>query len=135
MSTGMNVSDAANTALIAVEKGQSSYAVFLLDEGQNDLALDVVSERSATYADFLAALPSAEPRFALYHYQLPESARSALVRFVWLPLEAGVVDRANYDLVKDDFAPALSGTVVTVQGVNLEEMSEDVVRQKLGPTG
>jgi cofilin len=89
---------------------------------------------SSNYDDFLAELPPAECRYAIYDFEFQkgdEGKRNKICFFTWSPDESKVKQKMLYASSKEALRKALVGIATEIQGTDLSEVSYEAVLEKV----
>ena len=120
------------------------YIIYELSPDNTEIVVSKVSE-SKNYDDFLAELPPAECRYAIYdfEYQKGEEGMRNKICFVcwyvwpclWLtrrsPVASKVKQQMLYASSKDALRKALVGIATEIQGMDMSEVSYETVLDKV----
>merc|ERR1712093_194507 len=124
MSSGVAVHPACLEAYQSLKLGKKlKFIVFKLSGDNKEIVVDTQSE-SASYDDFLEALPPNSPRYAVYdfEYEKGEGKRNKLCFYAWSPDEAKTKDALRRSLV---------GIASEIQGTDSSEVAYDEVLDKV----
>lgn len=91
------------------------------------------SSTSTSYDDFIAELPPAECRYAIYDYEFEKEGagtRNKICFFTWSPDDAKIKPKMIYASSKDALRKSLVGIAVEVQGTDFSEVSQETVHEK-----
>ena len=89
---------------------------------------------SSNYDDFLAELPPAECRYAIYDVEFQEGdegMRYMSCFFTWSRDESQVKQKMLYASSKEALRKALVGIATEIQGTDLSEVSYEAVLEKV----
>ncbi|TNY19293.1 hypothetical protein DMC30DRAFT_412076 [Rhodotorula diobovata] len=133
MSSGVAVHPACLEAYQSLKLGKKlKFIVFKLSGDNKEIVVDTQSE-SASYDDFLEALPPNSPRYAVYdfEYEKGEGKRNKLCFYAWSPDEAKIKDKMLYASSKDALRRSLVGIASEIQGTDSSEVAYDEVLDKV----
>ena len=90
---------------------------------------------SSNYDDFLAELPPAECRYAIYDFEYDigggEGKRSKIVFFTWSPDTAPIRSKMVYASSKDALRRSLNGVAADIQGTDFSEVAYETVLERV----
>ncbi|GAA5847274.1 hypothetical protein JCM9279_000214 [Rhodotorula babjevae] len=132
-SSGVAVHPTCLEAYQSLKLGKKlKFIVFKLSSDNKEIVVDAQSE-SASYDDFLDALPPNSPRYAVYdfEYEKGEGKRNKLCFYAWSPDEAKIKDKMLYASSKDALRRSLVGIASEIQGTDSSEVAYDEVLDKV----
>ncbi len=91
---------------------------------------------SSSYDDFLAELPPAECRYAIYDFEYEkgdEGKRNKICFFTWSPDDAKIKQKMVFASSKRRSQEALVGISSEIQGTDFSEVSHETVLEKGQP--
>lgn len=109
------------------------YIIYTLSPDNTEIVVGKTSE-SDSYDDFLAELPPAECRYAIYDFEYQkgdEGKRNKICFFTWSPDESKVKQKMLYASSKDALRKALVGISAEIQGTDFSEVSYETVLEKV----
>jgi len=112
-------------------KKHSRFLVFKI-ENKKEIIIETQGEREKKYSDFAAALPPAEPRYAVCDVDYTtndDMENSKLVFFHWSPENSKVKDKMLYAASKDTIKNALQ-CAEEVQATDNDEIDEKEIVKK-----
>ena len=100
------------------------YVIFKLTDNLAQIEPEKPAPISATYQDFLKALPQNQPRYALYYLDAKENkGKSKIVFISWAPDHSKIKDKMAYNSSRNVIRAVCSGVELETQGTNLDELS------------
>ncbi|KAI3628568.1 cofilin [Malassezia furfur] len=134
MSSGVKVNQDCLEQFQALKLGKKiRYIIYTLSPDNTEIVVAKTNE-STNYDDFLAELPAAECRYAVYDFEYQkgdEGMRNKIVFVTWSPDESKVKQKMLYASSKDALRKALVGIAAEIQGTDLSEVSYDAVLEKV----
>merc|ERR1719277_573918 len=106
------------------------YLMFKIENKKN-IILASQGEASQSYEDFVAALPSNEPRYCVVdcEYVAKSGAENKKLVFIfWCPEDCGVKDKMLYASSKDTIRKALTGVQVEIQANDMSDVEKKQVQ-------
>jgi len=103
-------------------------------EGDN-VVVDEEGAPSATYEDFVAALPENDCRYAVYDHEWTADdgvMKNKIAFMSWAPDTSKVRTKMVYAASKDSFKRALDGIQVEIQATDYSEADLSVMNAKCG---
>mmetsp|Transcript_98659 Transcript_98659/g.175679 ORF Transcript_98659/g.175679 Transcript_98659/m.175679 type:complete len:135 (-) Transcript_98659:32-436(-) len=97
-------------------KHTKRFMVFKIDSGK--IVLETEAESDKTYEDFVNALPTSEPRYAVVDFKFETDdgrPQDKLVFIAWSPDDCGVKPKMLYSSSKDAIAKKLTGIAKSLQ--------------------
>mmetsp|Transcript_113874 Transcript_113874/g.284844 ORF Transcript_113874/g.284844 Transcript_113874/m.284844 type:complete len:137 (+) Transcript_113874:94-504(+) len=130
--SGVTVADACVDKFNEIKmKKTLKYVVFKI-ENRKQIVVEAEGDKDKTYADFVAALPESEPRYALVDvaYSTDEGVQqNKLCFFFWSPDDKTTVkDRMIYASSKDAIKKKLVGVMKEVQANDPSELDFEEVK-------
>eukprot|EP00050_Salpingoeca_kvevrii_P005458 m.283097 g.283097 ORF g.283097 m.283097 type:complete len:146 (-) comp11117_c1_seq2:168-605(-) len=104
------------------------FVLFKIDN--THCVVDYASESTATFDDFLAALPANEARWAILtiNFETVSGGRRSKVVFVsWIPSASSRVDKMSYAMFQGTLKRALTGVQCSLQAHDLSDLEPEVV--------
>ena len=145
-SSGVKVSQECLEQFQSLKLGKKTkYIIYTLSPDNTEIVVSKTSE-SQNYDDFLAELPPAECRYAIYDFEYQkgdEGKRNKICFFTWCvlgqlfntcyrsPDESKVKQKMLYASSKDALRKALVGIATEIQGTDLSEVSYETVLEKV----
>ncbi|CAG8595047.1 8431_t:CDS:2, partial [Paraglomus brasilianum] len=113
-------------------KKKYKYVMFKISDDLSTIVFDKSAE-TASYDDFVAALPANEPRYAIYDfdYETADGPRNKLVFYSWTPESSKVRSKMLYASSKEALRRELVGIGTEVQATDFSEVSVEVVQDKV----
>lgn len=106
----------------------------IVDKKKTDTAVENKSPQSA-YDDFVAALPEADCRYAVfdfnYEIDATEGKRNKIVFVTWSPDNAPIRSKMVYASSKDALRRSLNGVGAEIQGTDFSEVAYETVLEKV----
>ncbi|KAJ7128213.1 actin depolymerizing factor [Mycena crocata] len=113
-------------------KKKSKYIIFGLNKDNTEIVVLKTSE-SQNYEDFIADLPEAECRWAVYDLEFEKEGggiRNKIVFYSWAPDDAKIKAKMVAASSKDALRRSLVGIAVEIQGTDYSEIAYDQVLGK-----
>jgi len=134
MSSGVAVNEEVLAKYQELKLGHSlRYALFKLNPEQTAVVVDSTAGPSATYEDFVKALPANDCRYAVYdfEYEADGGQRNKILFVVWAPDSAKIKAKMLYASTKDAIRKKLVGVGVEIQATDLAEIDREAVLEKV----
>ncbi|KAA8911299.1 Cof1 cofilin [Sphaerosporella brunnea] len=113
---------------------KTKYIIYKLSDDKKTIIVEKTSE-DVDYDNFLADLPEADCRYAVYdfEYQLEagEGKRSKICFYSWSPDDAPVRSKMVYSSSKDALRRALAGIHSEIQGTDPSEVCYETVLERV----
>jgi len=118
-------------------KHTMKYIIYKMNDGMTEVQVHKVGGKEATYAEFLAELPEADCRYAVFDvaYVDPKTSneRNKLTFFAWCPDVAKVKPKMIYASSKDELKKRLVGIACEIQGsdqgdIEYDEVVKNIIR-------
>ncbi|KAJ6508445.1 actin depolymerizing factor [Mycena sanguinolenta] len=133
MSSGVPVNPECVNEYQALKLGKKiKYLIFGLNATNTEIVVVKKSE-SPKYDDFIADLPEAECRWAVYDFEFEKEGggkRSKLVFVAWGPDDAKIKAKMVFAASKDALRRSLDGIAVEIQGTDFSEVAYEAVLEK-----
>jgi len=129
--TGITVSNDCVTEFNEFKlRAKSRYLVFKI-EG-TEIKIEKTGPPTASYDDFLGALPADDCRYAVFHFEYTQSdgKRSKIVFFLWAPESSKIKSKMMYAGTKDTLKKSLQGLQIEIQGTDKSEVDQAEVLAK-----
>ncbi|CAI5472722.1 unnamed protein product [Closterium sp. Yama58-4] len=100
---------------------------------KDQIVVDTYGDPSKTYADFQAALPENDCRYAVYDHEFvtDDNCHKSKIFFIaWSPDTSAVKNKMVYASSKDTFRQQLSGVQIELQATDASEMDLDIIKTK-----
>ncbi|EPS97491.1 hypothetical protein FOMPIDRAFT_1024976 [Fomitopsis schrenkii] len=113
------------------------YIVFTLSPDNTEIIVAKQSE-SQNYDDFLADLPEAEPRWAVYDFEYEKEGagkRNKITFFSWSPDDSKIKQKMLFASSKDAIRRSLVGIASEIQGTDYSEVAYESVLDKVSRVG
>jgi len=112
-------------------KKAHKYMIFNLSKDSTTIITEKKSEEQ-DYDTFLADLPEAECRWAIYDFEFEKDGgiRKKLCFFMWTPDDAKTKNKMLFASSKEALKRALVGVPVEIQATDYEEVSYQSVLEK-----
>ncbi|KAJ7288059.1 recombinant Actophorin, partial [Mycena rebaudengoi] len=113
-------------------KKTHKYIVFSLNKDNTEIVVEKTSS-SQNYDDFIADLPEAECRWAVYDFQFEKEdggIRNKIVFYSWAPDDAKIKSKMVFASSKDALRRSLVGIATEIQGTDFSEVAYDAVLDK-----
>ncbi|KAJ7244967.1 actin depolymerizing factor [Mycena haematopus] len=108
------------------------YIIFGLNSSNTEIVVVKTSE-SQNYDEFIADLPEAECRWAVYDFEFEKEdggKRSKLVFVAWGPDDAKIKAKMVFASSKDALRRSLDGIAVEIQGTDFSEVAYEAILEK-----
>ncbi|KAF4577057.1 cofilin [Pleurotus pulmonarius] len=133
MSSGVGVSDECLSAFQGLKLGKKAkYVIFDLNSDKTEIIVTKQSN-AESYDDFLADLPEAECRWAVYDFAFEKEGagkRNKIVFFSWSPDDAKIKNKMLFASSKDALRRSLVGIALEIQGTDYSEVAYEAVLDK-----
>ncbi|CAO1636992.1 unnamed protein product [Sympodiomycopsis kandeliae] len=134
MSSGVAVSPDCLEAFQQLKLGKKlKYIIYTLSGDNREIIVGKTST-SDSYDEFLAELPPAECRYAIYDFEYEkgdDGKRSKICFFTWSPDDAKIKQKMIYASSKDAIRKALVGISSEIQGTDVSEVDYQTVLDKV----
>ena len=110
------------------------YALYKRNDTDTEIVIDSTAPNSASFGDFVANLPANQCRYAIFDFEYNlgnDGNRSKILFVVWAPDTAKIKDKMLTASSKDALKKKLVGISVEVQATGLDEVTEQVVKDKI----
>ncbi|CDO76695.1 hypothetical protein BN946_scf184975.g4 [Trametes cinnabarina] len=110
------------------------YIIFTLNKDNTEIIVEKKSPLTSTYDDFLADLPEADCRWAVYDFDFEKEdggKRSKITFFSWSPDDSKVKQKMLFASSKDALRRSLVGIAAEIQGTDYSEVAHDNVLDKV----
>ncbi|GJP37630.1 hypothetical protein CLOM_g22070 [Closterium sp. NIES-68] len=100
---------------------------------KDEIVVDTFGEPSKTYADFSAALPEKDCRYAVFDYEFvtDDNCHKSKIFFIaWSPDTSPIKNKMIYASSKDTFRQQLSGVQIELQATDASEMDISIIKDK-----
>ncbi|CAG8562233.1 292_t:CDS:2 [Paraglomus occultum] len=113
-------------------KKKYRYVIFRISDDQTSIIFEKGAE-TASYDDFIGALPPNEPRYAIYDfdYETAEGLRNKLLFYSWTPDTSKIRSKMLYASSKDALRRSLVGIGTEIQATDFSEVSLEAVQEKV----
>jgi len=133
MSSGVTASPACIETYNELKlKKKSKYIIFTLNKDNTEIVVEKTSQ-STNYDDFIADLPEAECRWAIYDMEFEKEGggiRNKIVFVSWAPDDAKIKAKMVFASSKDALRRSLVGIAVEIQGTDFSEVAYEAVLDK-----
>ena len=105
------------------------FVVYKIEE-KKEIVIESEGDKEKTYEDFIAAIPTDQPRYAVVDvaYETDDGRpQEKIVFFLWAPDSCGVKDKMLYASSKDALRKKLNGIHREIQANDADEMEKDSV--------
>ncbi|SYW78243.1 probable COF1 - cofilin, actin binding and severing protein [Ustilago bromivora] len=134
MSSGVAVSQECLAQFQELKLGKKiKYIIYTLNQNNTEIVVAKAST-SSSYDDFIAELPPAECRYAIYDFEYEkgdEGKRNKICFFTWSPDDAKIKQKMVFASSKDALRKALVGISSEIQGTDFSEVSYETVLEKV----
>ncbi|OJT14684.1 Cofilin [Trametes pubescens] len=135
MASGVGVNSECLDAYQELKLGKKSkYIVFTLNKTNTEIIVEKKGATSSTYDDFLADLPEAECRWAVYDFDYEKEdggKRSKITFYSWSPDDSKVKQKMLFASSKDALRRSLVGIATEIQGTDFSEVTHEAVLDKV----
>ncbi|KZV92402.1 cofilin [Exidia glandulosa HHB12029] len=132
MSSGVAVNPACMEKFQELKLGKKlKYIVYKLNDTNTEIVVDKTSE-SANYDDFVADLPEAQCRWAVYDFEFEKEGagkRNKLLFFAWSPDDSKIKQKMVFASSKDALRRSLN-VALEIQGTDFSEVAYESVFEK-----
>ena len=121
-----------------VENGKFKYLIYKIDEAESEIVPEKDGHSSATYDDFLAALPKDECRWGLCEMDLGwygSLCSFEPVFFTWLPDAAPASQKALYEQSREILTQGFDQVMVFHTVANLADLSHEAMVNRMAASG
>lgn len=133
-SSGVAVSQECLAQFQELKLGKKiKYIIYTLNQNNTEIVVAKTST-SSSYDDFIAELPPAECRYAIYDFEYEkgdEGKRNKICFFTWSPDDAKIKQKMVFASSKDALRKALVGISSEIQGTDFSEVSYETVLEKV----
>ncbi|KAI8978109.1 hypothetical protein BDB01DRAFT_800841 [Pilobolus umbonatus] len=133
MSSGVSVSDDCLEKYQELKLRKAyKYIIYKLSDDNKQIVIDAAVP-TASYQEFLDALPENEPRYAIYDFDFEkpgEGMRNKITFYTWIPDSSKIRQKMLYASSKDAIRRQLVGIAVEIQGTDATEVDYDSVFEK-----
>jgi len=136
MSSGVAVADEVVNKYQELKLGhQHRFVFFKLTDDLREVVFEKAAPPTASYDDFVSALPPSDCRYAVYDY--PYTAedgsgdRGKILFVLWCPDTAKIKSKMIYTSSKDAIRKKLVGIGTEIQATDKAEISNDAVLEKV----
>ncbi|KAK0242475.1 probable Cofilin [Armillaria ostoyae] len=133
MSSGIGVSPECLEKYQELKLGKKTkYIIFAINKEKTEIIVEKTSE-SPSYDDFVADLPEAECRWAIYDFEFEKEGagkRNKICFYSWSPDDAKIKDKMLFASSKDALRRAFVGIAVEIQGTDFSEVAHESVLDK-----
>ncbi|KAH9851693.1 recombinant Actophorin [Lenzites betulinus] len=135
MASGVGVSSDCLDAFQELKLGKKSkYIIFTLNPTNTEIVVEKKGATSSTYDDFIADLPEAECRWAVYDFEYEKAdggKRNKITFYSWCPDDSKVKQKMLFASSKDALRRSLVGVATEIQGTDFSEIAHDSVFDKV----
>lgn len=127
------LSGEAMTAFQALRRRKYRYVIFAVNDAGTAVILDSAREQS-TYGEFVAALPAAECRFAVFdlpYTTLDGGSREKIVFFAWTPDIASTRQKMMYAPAESVLRNELQSVGAVIRAGDASDLDHDVVLERV----
>ncbi|KAF9177758.1 cofilin [Haplosporangium sp. Z 767] len=132
-SSGVQVDPACIEAFQSLKLGKKfKYVIYKLSADNTSIVVEKQAE-SGSYDDFVAELPSADCRWAVYDFDFKtkDGDRNKIIFYAWSPDDAKIKSKMLYSSSKDALRRSLNGIAAEIQGTDLDEVAYETVFDKI----
>ncbi|KAF8915340.1 hypothetical protein CPB85DRAFT_1293973 [Mucidula mucida] len=111
---------------------KTKYIIYRISDDAKEIVVEKTSD-SASYDDFIADLPEAACRWAVYDFEFEkegEGKRNKICFFSWSPDDAKIKDKMLFASSKDALRRSLVGVALEIQGTDFSEVSHESILEK-----
>ncbi|PWN18746.1 putative COF1-cofilin [Microstroma glucosiphilum] len=134
MSSGVAVSQECLEAFQSLKLGKKlKFIIYTLSADNREIVVAKTST-STNYDDFLAELPAAECRYAIYDFEYEKGGdgkRSKICFYTWSPDDSKIKSKMLFASSKDALRKALVGISAEIQGTDFSEVDYTTVLEKV----
>jgi len=138
MATGVAVSDACIASYNNLKLGKAGssprYILYGLNSDNSQVVVLHEGPNSHSYADFVAALPPNECRWAVvdFEFESKDAGKRNKILFIqWSPETSKIKDKMLFAGSKEAFKKKLVGVALEVQATDLSEIDQAAVLEKV----
>lgn len=147
MSSGVSVADECKKEYESIKSGKKHRYLIYVIEKEKEIQIETIGKRDATYEDFIRDLSSAEKgdsgkgecRYGVFDYEYQHqcqgtasgSFKQKLILVSWCPDTAKIKPKMLYSSSFDALKKSLVGIAKIIQGTDLDEVSREIVEEKL----
>jgi cofilin len=134
MSSGVAVNDDVLNKYQELKLGHSlRYAIFKINDNASEIVVDSVAPPTATYDQFVKALPANDARYAVFdfEYTFEGAQRNKILFVVWAPDTAKIKQKMLYASSKDSVKKKLVGLGAEIQATDLSEIDKEAVLERV----
>ncbi|CAE6417187.1 unnamed protein product [Rhizoctonia solani] len=140
MSSGVTVDPSCLAVYQGLKIGNKDKVVYIMLKLSDDLQSIVVDKTSSdnNFDNFVAQLPQAEPRWAVYDFSFEKDdggKRNRLVFLVWSPESSHIKHKMVYAASREALRKPLDGISIEIQATDLSEISYSIVHEKVSSRG
>jgi len=109
------------------------YALFKMNADQSAVVVDATAGPTATYEEFVKALPANDCRYAVFDfpYEADGGQRNKILFIVWAPDSAKIKAKMLYASTRDAVRKKLVGVGTEIQATDLAEIDREAVLEKV----
>jgi len=134
MASGVAVADDCITKFQELKLGHSlRFIIYKLNDTNTEITVEKAGSPTASYQEFVAALPPQDCRFAVYDFEFtaPEGGKRNKILFIlWAPDSAKTKPKMLYTSSKADLRKKLVGIATEIQATDMAEIDYDSVLEK-----
>ncbi|KAH9948879.1 hypothetical protein B0H21DRAFT_731573 [Amylocystis lapponica] len=134
MASGVGVNSKCLETYQSLKLGKKiKYIIFTLSPDNTEIVVEKESN-SANYDDFLADLPEAECRWAIYDFEFEKEGagkRNKITFYSWSPDDSKVKAKMLFASSKDALRRSLVGVAAEIQGTDYSEVAYESVFDKV----
>ncbi|CAI5490987.1 unnamed protein product [Closterium sp. Naga37s-1] len=130
--SGMAVSEECLLKFSSLQK-KKAYRFITYKIEKDQIVVDKFGEPEKTYADFQAALPENDCRYAVFDHEFvtdDHCHKSKIFFIAWSPDTSAVKNKMIYASSKDTFRQQLAGVQIELQATDASEMDLDIIKSK-----
>ncbi|RDB17950.1 Cofilin [Hypsizygus marmoreus] len=133
MASGVGVSEQCLITYQELKLKKSyKYIIFTLNKDNTEVIVEKTST-SQNYDDFIADLPEAECRYAVYDFEFEKEGggrRNKITFIAWAPDDAKIKQKMLFASSKDALRRSLVGIAVEIQGTDFSEVAHESILDK-----
>ncbi|KIY46739.1 cofilin [Fistulina hepatica ATCC 64428] len=133
MSSGVGVNHDCLAKFQELKLGKKTkYIIFNLNDDNTEIVVEKTST-STDYDEFLADLPEADCRWAVYDFEYEKEdagKRNKICFIAWSPDDAKIKKKMVFASSKDALRRSLVGVATDIQGTDMSEVSYESVLAK-----
>eukprot|EP01017_Pseudomicrothorax_dubius_P000528 TRINITY_DN0_c203_g1_i3.p1 TRINITY_DN0_c203_g1~~TRINITY_DN0_c203_g1_i3.p1 ORF type:complete len:139 (+),score=49.52 TRINITY_DN0_c203_g1_i3:53-469(+) len=127
MEAGIGATDACVSEFNKIKMSKSSRYIIYHIVDKRQVEIESIGERTASYEDFLKALPRTSPRYVVYDFnyttnEVPPREVEKLLFVYWCPDEAEVKEKMVYATTKESFKKKLVGLAKDIQAKDIGDL-------------